>query len=388
MPDTFFPDLPKRDPTPAPAAEEPAAPRILRPERQPRKLRLLALEQLVADDHKVRIVWAYFEGLDLSDLDAAVRAVEGRAGRPAVDRRLLLARWLYATIDGVGSAREVERLCVEHVADMWLRGDVKVGRAIPTEFRVSHEALLDSLLVKSVASSLAGGLVTLERVAQDGMRVRASAGGGSFWRRDRLESALRSATEQVEALKSEMEKDPAAADRCRAAARPRGAEDRQRRVTEALAQLPHIERTWARTHRKRGKGAGGAAPPPPVTAGDGSDAAAAPEAAGDGGLDDPEPPAPAGARENEADTTPAVAASAPASGTDGSVPGDAAAVPPPSGNGGSAEPTKASAPRASTTDPDARIMKMANSGFRPALNCQLIADTTTLVIAGIDVVSV
>lgn len=389
MPDTLFPDFPEREGTSSPTPETPAAPRILRPERQARKLRPLALEQLVGDDHKVRIVWAYVEGLDLAELDAAVRSVEGRAGRPAVDRRLLLALWLYATIDGVGSAREIERLCVEHVAYMWLRGDVNVGRAILTEFRVSHEALLDSLLVKSVASLLAEGLVTLERVAQDGMRVRASAGAGSFRRRDRLQAALQSATEQVDALKADLETDPAAAARRRAAARLRGAQDRQRRVTEALAQLPQIERTWARNQSKRGKSARAAPPPPPppAAAGDGGGASPEPVGGGDDGPAEPESAAQLSVSGCAAVTLPP--ATAAATGDDGpSVTSESASAPSTSGQTVPAEPTTTSAPRASTTDPEARIMKMANSGFRPALNCQIIADTESLLIAGIDVVNV
>lgn len=332
MPSPLFPDLPESET--APGAEPAGVPRVLRPERRDVKLRPLALDQLLPENHQARVVWAYVESLDLSRLDAQIRAVEGHPGRPMIDRRLLLALWLFATVDGVGSAREVERLCAEHLAYMWLRGDVQVGRATLTEFRVNHEVLLDELLVKSVATLMAEGLVTLERVAQDGLRVRAHAGAGSFRRRDRLEAALEEATRQVSALKEELEKDPGSADRRRAAARLRGAEDRKRRVAEAVAQMPAIERVWERNHRSA-KGKRQRAEKRSGTSDD---------------LEEP----------RESST------------------GEAVSEP-----GAEEEPKKDRAPRASTTDPDARVMKMANSGFRPAINCQIAADVDTLVIAGV-----
>ena len=306
------------------------------------------------------MVWAYVQSLDLSSLDAQVRSVEGHAGRPSIDRRLLLGLWLYATLDGVGSAREIERLCVEHLAYMWLCGDVSVGRVLLAEFRVSQEALLDELLAKSVGSLRAEGLVTLERVAQDGLRVRASAGAGSFRRRDRLAAALEEARAQVAALKAELDADPGAADRRRQAAQLRGAEDRARRLQQAIAQMPSIERAWEKNQRKRGTrgkgGRGGASP-----AEDAHRAASQPlEGAG-------LPPASA------AGTVEPVATAE-----------ERSAPPLPL----APSPDATRAPRGSSTDPDARVMKMPNSGFRPAFNCQFAAEVDTLVVVGVGLTNV
>src|SRR5208283_6058623 len=105
---------------------------------------------------------------------------ERHAGRSAIDPRILLALWLFATLKGVGSARELARLCEYHLAYRWICGGVSVNYHTLSDFRTEHEAFLDGLLTQGVAALMHEGLVTLERVAQDGMRVRASAGAASF----------------------------------------------------------------------------------------------------------------------------------------------------------------------------------------------------------------
>jgi transposase len=134
------------------------------------------LDRLLPDDHRARLVWEYVVGLDLTPLYARIAAVEGHAGAPATDPRLLLALWQQATLDGVGSARALARLCEEHVAYQWLCGGVSVNDHTLADFRTAHVEVLDTLLTHSVATLLAQQLVTLERVAQDGVRVRADDG--------------------------------------------------------------------------------------------------------------------------------------------------------------------------------------------------------------------
>jgi hypothetical protein len=209
-----------------------------------------------------------------------------------------VALWLYATLEGVGSARALDRLCAEHDAYRWLAGGVGLNYHTLAAFRVEHADVLDQLLTESVAALLADGLVTLAAVAQDGVRVRAAAGAASYRRRDRLERFLAQAETQVAALKDELDGDPAASSRRVTAARERAARERAERVRHALAHLPEIEATKKR-HAKRGK---------PV-----------PEA------------------------------------------------------------------RTSTTDPQARVMKMGDGGWRPAYNAQLATDTASQVIVGLDV---
>lgn len=252
-----------------------------------------ALDELLPEDHEARIVWSYICGLDLSELRAAIQAVEGGPGQAPPDPRILLALWLYATLRGVGSARELNRLCQAHVAYRWICGGVSMNYHTLSDFRGQHVALLDRLLSESVASLMAEGLVTLDRVAQDGMKVRASAGAASFRRQPTLEEALAEAEEQLTQLKAELEADPAASKTRQQAARQRAAEERAERIRAALAQLPKIAES------KKPKDRGQA--------------------------------------------------------------------------------------RASTTDPDARVMKMGDGGFRPAFNVQLATATDSQVITGVEV---
>jgi transposase len=284
---------------PEPAAVEPAKkgePRLRRAVRDQIVMHWEAVDDLIPEDHRARMVWAYVEGLDLSALLEKFAAVEGAVGRAGTDPRILLALWLYATIEGVGSARELDRLCELHAAYKWICGGVSLNYHTLADFRVQHEAFLDGLLTHSVAALLKSGVVELKRVAQDGLRVRAAAGSSSFRRRPTLEQFLEEARQQVEALKAELDGDRAAGSQRQKAARQRAAEERAQRVEQALKELAKIET---------------------------------------------KKPA---AKVQEA--------------------------------------------RASTTDPEARRMKMPCGGFRPAYNLQLVTDTATQIVVGVDLINV
>jgi transposase len=256
-------------------------------------MRTDSLDALLGEDHQARLVWEYVTGLDMGPLYQQIRAVEGRAGRDPIDPRILLSLWLYATLDGVGSAREVDRLCKAHVAYEWICGGVSVNYHTLSDFRVDHGEFLDGLLTGSVATLLHQGLVKLERVAQDGVRVRASAGAASFRRRGTLEECQAEAAEQVETLRKELEADPSAGSKRQKAARERAARERSERIRQALAEMPKAE--------------------------------------------------------------------------------------------SAKKPEDKDKARVSTTDPEARVMKMADGGFRPAVNVQFATDTASQVITGVEV---
>jgi transposase len=291
MSDTLFP-IPESEESSGGRAAT-GAPRLVTANRAQMELRAVDLESLLPLDHPARAVWEFVEGLDLSPLYAQIRSVEGSAGRPATDPRLFLALWLYATVEGVGSARALERLTQQHDAYRWILGGVRVNHHSLSDFRVQHGEFLDGVLTDSIAVLMERGLVTLNRVSQDGIRIRASAGAASFRREPSLQRCLQEAQEQVQRLRQELEEDPEATSRRQAAARQRAAEDRQRRVQEALAQLPEV------VAKKK---------------------------------------------------------------TD--------------------EQEKA---RVSTTDGEARVMKMGDGGFRPAYNGQFAVDTATQIVVGVDV---
>lgn len=229
-----------------------AAPRLRRPERQQGEFRLVVLDRWLPADHQVRAVWEYVCQVDLGPLLARIQAVQGKPGRDATDPRILLCLWLYATLEGIGSARELDRLCTEHLAFMWICGGVTVNYHLLADFRVDHADVLDRLLTHSVAVLRREGLVDLECVAQDGMRVRASAGASSFRRRGKLEDYLHEAQVQVQRLQQELQHDPAAPQRQRQAAQQRAARERVERIEHALVELEKIEAS--REARKKGSG--------------------------------------------------------------------------------------------------------------------------------------
>lgn len=235
---------PELDPAPAPDLEPRQGrgrPRVRSANRQQIVYRALPLDALLPDDHPARAVWDFVERLDLGPLYDAIQSVQGRAGRAPIDPRILVALWLYATIEGVSSARHLDRLCRDHVAFQWLAGDVSTNYHTLADFRVQHVAVLNLLLTQSLAVLITEGLVDLNCVAQDGMRVRASAGAASFRRRPTLEQALTEARQQVEALDREAAEDPAGDDRRQTGARQRAARERVEAVERAIERLPELE---------------------------------------------------------------------------------------------------------------------------------------------------
>ncbi|RQW80485.1 MAG: transposase, partial [Methylococcus sp.] len=205
------------------------------------ELRPCDLESLLPEGHRARVVWAYVEQTDLSVLYAGIKAVAGGSGRTSIAPEILFALWLYATVDGVGSARAIARLTREHDAYRWVCGGVAVNYHTVSDFRAEQEALRDGVLTDSVAALLAVGAVKLTRVAQDGMLVRTSAGAASFRRRGTLERCLDVAKAQVETLKQQTEDDPGALTRRQQGSHERAQRERQARIEQALQRLPELE---------------------------------------------------------------------------------------------------------------------------------------------------
>jgi hypothetical protein len=166
---------------------------------------------------------------------------------------LLLSLWVYATLRGIGSARELDRLCREHMAYKWLCGGVSVNYHMLSDFRSQGGDKWDELLTQIVAVLLDADLVKMDRVAQDGMKVRASAGKSSFRRQGRLEEFLEEAREQVEKLKQLAEEDGEELTRRQRAARERAARERQQRIEDALRQREEVQRQREATAKRSGR---------------------------------------------------------------------------------------------------------------------------------------
>ena len=275
-----------------------AAARVKRPERNQIEWQPASLDQMVPKDHRVRVVWTYVDSLDFSPIYQNIKAVEGGAGRDAADPKILMALWMMATIEGISSARQIDRLCDRDIVYKWLCGGVGVNYHMLSDFRTAHGAFLDELLSDTIATLIYQNLVTLETVAQDGMRVRANAGSRSFRRKKSLEECRTEAAAQVKKLREEMEEesDPDASNKRQQAAQQRAARERLERVEEALKNLEELQEQ----KEKRKKGSGKEA-------------------------------------------------------------------------------------RCSTTDPEARNMKMGDGGFRPAYNVQFATDGDTRMIVSVEV---
>ena len=301
---TLFELPPEEERAPAPPTR-PKDARVIRPVREQLQWVARDLEAMVAPEHPARAIWGLLESLDLSAFYGAIKAVVERPGRPTTDPQVLLALWLLATVEGVGSARKLAQLCGEHDAYRWLCGGVPINYHMLSDFRVAHQGALDDLLTQIVASLMAAGAVTLERVAQDGMRVRASAGASSYRRRERLEGCLKEARAQVARLAKEREHPDPLVSRREQRARERAAHEREERVAQALEYLPQAQ----------------------------------------------------AAKERQQQTLATV------------------------------KRAKVGQPRTSTTDPEARVMKMPDGGFRPAYNVQLATDRASGVIVGVKVVN-
>ena len=255
------------------------------------------LESLIPSDHEARGIWNFVEKVDLSAFYAPIKAVEGEAGRPATDPKVLLALELYSLSKGIGSAREVVRQTECHDAYRWIRGGVPLNHHTLSDFRIEHREALDKLLTQSIAVLMNVGAIALERVAQDGTKVRASAGRSSFRRGKTLERCLIEAQEQLAWVKREAERGEQPVTAREQASRERAARERAERVDEALRQLPEIEKRRDKQKTKGKKKLGEA--------------------------------------------------------------------------------------RASTTDPDARVMKMGNGGYAPGFNFQFATDSKEGCIVGV-----
>lgn len=281
--------------------------RLRTPDRSQVLMKMESAEDLISDDHAVRVVWKVVESLDLSAFDESIKARQGVRGRDATSPRLLVALWLYATIRGIGSARELARMCTDCRAFEWLCGGVSVNHHLLSDFRVDHAEALDGLMTRVVALLVEKKLVKVFRISQDGTRVRACAGASSFRRAERLEKLLEMAGAHVAQIKAIFD-DPeqsAGLSAKQKAARTRAAREKQERVQKAIDRLPAARKMQEKIAKKV-------------------------------------------AKKDKA--------------------------------------KKLKEPRASTTDADARVMKMPDGGYRPAVNMQFAVDTQSRAILGVDAV--
>jgi transposase len=282
--------------------------RLRKPERRQMAWVPQCTDDLVAATHGVRTVAAVVAKLDLSAFREPIKAREGVAGRDATDPELLVALWLYGCIRGIGSARELARRCAESAPFRWLCGGVGVNHRMLSDFRTDHGEVLDQLFTQVIASLVDQELVSVSRVSQDGLRVRVSAGAGSFRREERLRRLLAESQKHVEELRRQVEEPEmlSAAAAKKKKGEQRVAQEKQRRLEQALAQLPELQQRQQERASRAGQGKYGQK-----------------------------------IREQEL--------------------------------------------RVSTSDPQARVMKMPNGGYNAAYNVQVASDPQSRAIVGVEV---
>lgn len=238
--------------TPAATGVE-GSPRLRRVNRSQVLLEPCEFDHLVSDDHEVRTTWAVVERMDLSAFYDEIQARGSSPGRSSTDPRILIALWLYATKNGVGSGRELDRLCWEHAAYRWLRGGVALNYHTLNDFRVAHGAKLDQLFTDVLSCLVHQGIVTVNRIAQDGTRVHASAGSSSFRRRETLETLREKMREHVEAVRKQLDDPARDGSKQRRGARKRAARERLERVDAALKEMTKLEEAKAKQKAKPSK---------------------------------------------------------------------------------------------------------------------------------------
>jgi transposase len=233
-------ELPPPEPEPAPSAPPPkGTPRFQPINRNQLLWHSVDVEKLVGPDHLVRAIWELTGQLDLNRFSADVKAVDGVAGRPAYDPRLLISLWVYAYSQKVSSAREVERRCGYDPAYQWLTGMQEVNHHTLSDFRIQHQKALDELFTQLLAVLEQEELITLERVVHDGTKVKASASGNSFHREKTLQAHLEAARQRVQEMGDPREEEEVS--RRAAAARERAAREKVERLELALEEMKKVQ---------------------------------------------------------------------------------------------------------------------------------------------------
>ena len=228
-------------------SEHSLSPRLKPINRQQMVLRAVDVEQLIGPEHPARSIRELVGQLNLDSFYQSVHSFDGSAGRSAFDPRLLISIWVYAYSRGIGSAREISRLCEIDPAFQWLAGMDLINHHTISDFRVDHRVALDELFTQVLGLLSHEGLITLERVMQDGTKVRAQAQAKTFCREGRIQQHLDTARQHIQAMGDPEQEPPS--DRC-AQARLRAARERVEKLDRALKEIEELRA--AKMEDKRG----------------------------------------------------------------------------------------------------------------------------------------
>lgn len=129
------------------------------------------LDEAVKPDHMVRVVDQILGRIDWSPMESLYH---GRLGQPAIHPRILCSVILYGLICRIRASRKLEEALQVRLDFRWLAHGMSIDHTTLSEFRRKHPQALRDLFVQLVLIGKEMGLVTFERIAFDGTRVRAN----------------------------------------------------------------------------------------------------------------------------------------------------------------------------------------------------------------------
>jgi transposase len=224
------------------------SPKIRPVDRNQGILRPTHIDQLIDEQHPARGIWDFVSELDLQRFYDAIVSVEGEAGRSAFDPRMLVSVWVYAYSRGIGSAREISRLCETDPPFQWLTGFQSINGHTLSDFRVRHKEGLDELFAQVLGLLSGVGLIKLERVTQDGTKIRANASPRSFRKKERIKKHLEAAREHVAAM-GDPNQEPKASTKSKAR-KQAAARERAKRIERALKEAEKLQGTKGKPSKK------------------------------------------------------------------------------------------------------------------------------------------
>jgi transposase len=205
------------------------------------------IDELVGPDDVVRVIWESTGKMDFSALHSQFKSVVGHPGPPVTDRRILACLWIYAATNGATSAHVLAELCRKSDPYKWICGGVDMNYHTLSDFRVDNAAWLEEQVVQQITGMRLAGFVPLKNLGQDGVKVRANAGKGSFHSKEVLQRCLKEAKEEWARLQQEFE-----AEQPVTGAAVRAARERLERTTQALDEVAKVAQK--REKREKGKG--------------------------------------------------------------------------------------------------------------------------------------
>jgi transposase len=196
------------------------------------------LEEHLPPSHPVRFVWRILESFDFSLLEKLYDSTYGGPGRPPYHPRLLAAVWIYGMIEGLQTAAAIAKACTNRDEFRWLAGGLTPCDQTFLNFvSLAQEPLL-GVWVEMLKAMHQAGHIDLSALAEDGTKLRANVSIRTFHTADEIAPILEELKAQLARKLQEIVPPETAK---RHLAQIRSLETRLERTQKALqeAQLPN-----------------------------------------------------------------------------------------------------------------------------------------------------